>query len=239
MIVKLFMLGVNRPVAVTLFMVAATLFTAAGIPKLEIDTGLDSLIPASDPSRLIYQQVMGEFGSDNKTIIYVKDDNLWTPEKLSILEGLHLDIERIDNVTSVDSLFNLYTIHGEDGKIESIPVLSEVPATVDEALAAKVHALANPLYLGNYFSESGNVLAMIVSVMNVKEDQDFSRKIYQQLETLLSEERGNFDKLPHLSRLIAGFSRAIMYLQIYLQQTGFSKITHSSVPPILMVRKFI
>lgn len=195
MMLKLFMLGLKRPVAVTLFMVMATLFAAAGIPKLEIDTGLDSLIPASDPNRLIYQQVMGEFGSDNKTIIYIRDNNLWTPEKLSIIEGLHHDIERIDNVTSVDSLFNLHTIHGEDGKIESIPVLSEAPTTVEEALAAKARALANPLYIGNYFSDSGNVLAMIVSVVDKEEDSDFSRRIYQQMETLISEKRGNFDKL--------------------------------------------
>lgn len=195
MMLKLFMLGLKRPVAVTLFMVTATLFAAVGIPKLEIDTGLDSLIPASDPNRLIYQQVMGEFGSDNKTIIYIRDNNLWTPEKLSIIEGLHHDIERIDNVTSVDSLFNLHTIHGEDGKIESIPVLSEAPTTVEEALAAKARALANPLYIGNYFSDSGNVLAMIVSVVDKEEDSDFSRRIYQQMETLISEKRGNFDKL--------------------------------------------
>lgn len=195
MMLKLFMLGLKRPVAVTLFMVTATLFAAAGIPKLEIDTGLDSLIPASDPNRLIYQQVMGEFGSDNKTIIYIRDNNLWTPEKLSIIEGLHHDIERIDNVTSVDSLFNLHTIHGEDGKIESIPVLSEAPTTVEEALAAKARALANPLYIGNYFSDSGNVLAMIVSIVDKEEDSDFSRRIYQQMETLISEKRGNFDKL--------------------------------------------
>ena len=116
MMLKIFMLGLRYPAAVSLFMIAATLFAAAGMSKVEIDTGVDSLIPTSDPSRLIYQQVMGEFGSDNKTIIYIKDDNLWTPDKLSILEHLHRDLELINNVTSVDSLFNLHTIHGEDGK---------------------------------------------------------------------------------------------------------------------------
>ena len=241
MMVKIFMLGLKRPVAVTIFMVAATLFAAAGIPKLEIDTGLDSLIPSSDPSRLIYEQVMGEFGSDNKTIIYIKDDNLWTPEKLSILEGLHYDIERIDNVTSVDSLFNLHTIRGEDGKIESIPVLSEVPTTVEEALAAKVRALANPLYIGNYFSDSGNVLAMIVSVTDKEKDSDFSRRIYQQMETLISEKRGNFDKLiqvgpPRINaelkrrlfddfRLLGPLSAFILFISIlFFMRSGISAV---------------
>jgi len=195
MIMKMFLVGLNHRVAVTLFLVATTLLAATGLPKLEVDTGLDSLIPASDPSRLIYQQVMGEFGSDNKTIIYIKDDDLWTPEKLLILEGLHRKVERIKNVTRVDSLFNLHTIHGKDGKIESMPVLSEAPATVEEALAAKKRALANPLFIGNFFSDNGNVLAMIVSVINLEEDQDFSRKIHQQLEALLSENRGDFEKI--------------------------------------------
>ena len=71
MIMKLFLVGPNHRLAVTLFLLVATLFAAAGLPKLKIDTGVDSLIPASDPSRLIYQQVVGEFGSDNKTIIYI------------------------------------------------------------------------------------------------------------------------------------------------------------------------
>ena len=195
MIMKMFLVGLNHRAAVTLFLVATTLLAATGLPKLEVDTGLDSLIPASDPSRLIYQQVMGEFGSDNKTIIYIKDDDLWTPEKLLILEGLHRKVERIKNVTSVDSLFNLHTIHGKDGKIESMPVLSEAPATVEEALAAKKRALANPLFIGNFFSDNGNVLAMIVSVINLEEDQDFNRKIHQQLEALLSENRGDFEKI--------------------------------------------
>jgi len=175
MIMKMFLVGLNHRAAVTLFLVATTLLAATGLPKLEVDTGLDSLIPTSDPSRLIYQQVMGEFGSDNKTIIYIKDDDLWTPEKLLILEGLHRKVERIKNVTSVDSLFNLHTIHGKDGKIESMPVLSEAPATVEEALAAKKRALANPLFIGNFFSDNGNVLAMIVSVINLEEDHPLCR----------------------------------------------------------------
>ena len=195
MIMKLFLVGLKHRLAVTLFLIIATLLAAAGLPKLKIDTGVDSLIPASDPSRLIYQQVVGEFGSDNKTIIYIKDDDLWTPEKLSLLEKLHREIEHVENVISVDSLFNLHTIHGKDGKIESMPVLSEAPTTVEEALAAKRRALENPLYKDNFFSDDGNVMSIIVSVMNVEDGQDFNHKIYNQLETLISTQRDDFEKI--------------------------------------------
>jgi len=195
MIMKMFLVGLNHRAAVTLFLVATTLLAAIGLPKLDVDTGMDSLIPANDPRRLIYQTVIGEFGSDNKTIIYIKDDDLWTPEKLVILERLHGNIEHIENVVSVDSLFNLHTIHGKDGKIESLPVLSETPATVEEALAAKKRALANPLFIGNYFSDDGNVMAMIVSVMNIEDDRDFNHKIFAELESLISADRDKFESL--------------------------------------------
>jgi hypothetical protein len=160
-----------------------------------VDTGVDSLIPANDPARLVYQKVMGEFGTDNKTIIYIKDDNLWTLKKLGQLEQLHNEIERIDNVTRVDSLFNLHTIHGVDGKIDSRPLLRGAPKTEDEALQAKQSAMANPLYLGNFFSEDGNVTAMIVSVVDVEDNKDFSRNIYQALEDKISLYRADFDHM--------------------------------------------
>jgi predicted RND superfamily exporter protein len=252
MMQKILMLGLRYPVLVTIFMIVTTLFAAAGMSRVEIDTGMDSLIPASDPSRLIYQQVVGEFGSDNKTIIYIRDTNLWTPEKLSILEHLHRGVEQIENVDSIDSLFNLHTIHGEDGKVESVPVLSEVPTTLEEALDAKARALSNPLYIGNFFSESGNVLAMIVSVMDVENDQDFSREIYEQLETLISEHRDEFDKIiqvgpPRINaeltrrlfddfRLLGPLSAFILFISIlFFMRSGISAV----IPVITSVLSII
>ncbi len=245
MIIKMFLVGLNHRAAVTLFLVATTLLAAIGLPKLDVDTGMDSLIPANDPGRLIYQTVIGEFGSDNKTIIYIKDDDLWTPEKLAILERLHGNIEHIENVVSVDSLFNLHTIHGKDGKIESLPVLSEAPATVEEALAAKKRALANPLFIGNYFSDDGDVMAMIVSVMNIEDDRDFNRKIFTELESLISADRDKFESLiqvgpPRINtelenrlfddfKLLGPLSAFILFISILF----FMRSTLSAIIPVV------
>ena len=73
MIEQIYMLGYRHRAFVGLFLLLVTIFTAAGLQRLQIDTGIDSLIPADDPSRLVYQKVMREFGTDNKTIIYIKE----------------------------------------------------------------------------------------------------------------------------------------------------------------------
>jgi uncharacterized protein len=195
MIVQICMLGYKRRISVALFVLIATLFAGVGMQRLEVDTGINTLIPSDDPARLVYQRIMGEFGTDNKTIIYIKDNNLWTPDKLSRIEQLHHSVEKIDGVKRVDSIFTLHTIHGVNGKIISKPVLREPPETQQEALAAKERALNNPLYLGNFFSDDGNVTAMIVSVTNLEESNDFSRFIHQSLEERISIHRSAFDKI--------------------------------------------
>ena len=195
MIVQMCLLGYKHRVPVALLLMLVTLFSLVGMQRLQVDTGIDSLIPADDPARQIYQRIMGEFGTDNKTIIYIKDKNLWTPEKLTRIEQLHLAVEKIEGVTRVDSLFSLHTIHGVDGKIVSRPVLRSAPKTEDEALSAKESALANPLYVGNYFSDDGEVTAMIVSVADVEDKNDFSRTIYQALEDQIEVHRSEFNRL--------------------------------------------
>jgi predicted RND superfamily exporter protein len=187
------MLGYKHRLPVTIFILLVTLFALSGMQQLKIDTGIDTLIPADDPGRQIYQKVMGEFGTDNKTIIYIKDKNLWSTDKLARLEQLHLVIEKIKGVTRVDGLFSLHTVHGVDGKIISRPVLRSAPKTEEEALSAKQSALANPLYIGNFFSDDGNVTALMVSVVDSDDRNDFSRIIYQAFEDELELYQSDFE----------------------------------------------
>ncbi len=192
MIEQIYMLGYKRRALVALFVLLITLVVGTGTLRLQIDTSVDSLIPAGDPSRLVYEKVMGEFGTDNKTIIYISDPDLWTPEKLTKIEELHFEIEKIDGVSRVDSLFTLHTVQGEDGKIVSRPLLLAAPKTKSEALQAKKSALGNSLYQGNYFSDDGNVTAIIVSVNNVEDSNTFNRKIHLALEEKIQIHRGTF-----------------------------------------------
>lgn len=193
MIEQLYMLGYKRRVFVAFFIFVVTVVTGAGMQRLKVDTGVDSLIPASDPSRLVYQKVMGEFGTDNKTIIYIRDPELWTPEKLSAVEKLHLAIEKIAGVSRVDSLFTLHTVKGEGNKISSRPLLISSPKTKQEALDAKNSALASPLYQGNYFSSDGEVTALIVSAIDSEDSNNFSRKLHLALEEQIQLHRATFD----------------------------------------------
>lgn len=191
----MYLIGYKHRLLTTVFIAFVTAYALMGFKQLKIDTGIESLIPSDDPSRLVYQKVVGEFGTDNKTIIYIRDRDLWTVEKLGKIEKLQSAIERINSVTRVDSLYNLHTIEGIDGKLNSKPILREAPKTEQEALSAKRSALDNPLYLGNFFSDDGEVTALIVSVVDSEDKNDFNRQIYQSLEVEIEKYRSSFERM--------------------------------------------
>ncbi len=195
MITSLYLIGYRKRTPVLLFLLVITLLSLFGMQRLEIDTTLDSLIPDDAPARMVYQKVMGEFGTDNKTIIYIKDPALWTPEKLQLLERLQEQLQSIPGIAGVESLFSLHTVRGEAGKIVSQPVLREAPVTQEEADLARDNAMANPLYVGNYFSSKGDVTAMLVSIASNPEGEDNDAELNQYFEQSLEEYRNDFEKL--------------------------------------------
>ncbi|HSG90905.1 MAG TPA: MMPL family transporter [Pseudomonadales bacterium] len=195
MIARLFLLGARHPVGIGAALVLVTLLAAAGLPRLEIDTGFDSLIPSDDPARLVYQRIMGEFGSDNRTIIYVGDEDLWSPAKLAALDEMRLELSRLTDVQDVDSLFDLRVIQGEGGRVTSRPVIDALPQSLDAALQARERALENPLYLGNFFSADGAATAIIVSVFDTENRKGFSQDVYAGIEGVIEKHADDFEAL--------------------------------------------
>ena len=199
MIASMYLLGARHRVMVISIIALITVIASVGLTRLNIDTSFDSLIPSDDPARIVYQRVMGEFGSDNKTIIYIEDKALWTTEKLSALESLHTQLKGIEHVSRVDSLFNLRTIRGQttggETTVKAEAVMDRVPQTPTAVLAAKRRALSNPLYVGNLFSENGRVTAMILTVEESGEEDDFNEQIYADIKTSLDARNNDFSRL--------------------------------------------
>ena len=199
MMASLYLLGARYRSIVVVLIGLITLVASFGLSRLQIDTSFDSLIPDDDPSRPVYQRVMGEFGSDNKTILYVEDENLWSTEKLTALEILQTRLKRIEHITRVDSLFSLRSIRGHtvDGKtsVKAEAVLERVPQSQEEVDAAKQRALGNPLYVGNLFSENGRVTAIILTVEDNEDKEDFEDAVYADIEASIEAHKGDFEQL--------------------------------------------
>ncbi|MFH1487458.1 MAG: MMPL family transporter [Pseudomonadota bacterium] len=191
---RFFMLGANHRLITLLFLVLVTYGASLGLPRLRVDTGFKSMVSLTDPNRTVYELVAREFGSDNRTIVYVRDRDLWSPEKLAALEKLHYALEGLGFVERVEDVFNLRSIRGVGGKIDSRVLMAEAPKDQAGADQARAAALYNPLIVGNFISKDGTVTALLVSVREESGDH-FDQRVNQSLERVLKPAKGVFQEV--------------------------------------------
>jgi uncharacterized protein len=195
MMTRFLMLGVNHRLVTFLFLAAVTYIATLGLPGLRVDTGFESMISETDPQKPIYEKIAGEFGSDNRTIIYVRDSRLWSVEKLAGLEKLHYALEGLDFVESVEDLFTMRSIRGTEGAIESRMLLPEAPKEQSFIDKAREDALYNPLVVGNFISKDGLATALVVSVKTNRGDADFDHRVNTAIERSLDPARRIFEEV--------------------------------------------
>ena len=192
---KSFMLGANHRIATLCFIGIITYMAALGLPKLTIDTSFNDLIPASSPDRHIYNKIAKEFGSDNRTIIYVKDESLWSPDKLAALEKLHYDVLKLNFVDDVQDLFTLRNLRGRQGEITSRLFLPDAPKDQASTDIAKKDALYNPLLAKNFISSDGNATALVVIIKESNNAPNFDLEANNALNEIVAQYESSFDEL--------------------------------------------
>ena len=212
MLQKLLLVGVERRFAAVLCLLVITALAAFGVPKVRIDTGFDRLISEKHADRQTYLRVTREFGSDNRTFIYVRDAALWTPEKLAALERLHRSLVTMPVVERIDDLYTQRSLRSIDGSVAAGPLLTGVPADAEAAASARRNALADPLALGNLVSADGNAVALTVSLRE-REGTDADRIAYYAIEQALAPARGAFDEVFQVGppRISVELERSLMH----------------------------
>lgn len=191
---RYFSLGVNHPLPSLIFVLLASLGAAFGLPKLTVDTGFERLIPRDDMDRQAYLRVSREFGSDHRSFIYVRDPQLWTPEKLAALERLHHDLRALPFVERLDDLFTHRTTRSIGGRLQAQPLLVEAPASAQAAQQARAEALQDPVAVRNLVSAGGNAVAIAVSIRET-DGKSSDSVVHEALERVLEPARKQFEEL--------------------------------------------
>ncbi|MDY7037429.1 MAG: MMPL family transporter, partial [Thermodesulfobacteriota bacterium] len=239
MFFRFLMFGVNHRLVSFSFLVLVTCVSGLGLPRLRVDTGFNSLIPDNDPNVPIYSRIAREFGSDNRTIVYVRDTYLWSPSKLAALEKLHYVLEGLEFVERVDDLFTLRGIRGSAGKIDSRIILAEAPSDQTTIDQARADALYNPLIVENFISRDGFVTALVVTVREDYHDKKSDYQINELLERVLTPARSVFQEIfqvgpPRINaelravlfddlRLLGPFSAFVLIMAIlFFLRSGFA-----------------
>lgn len=192
---RLLMLGLTHRIPVLLVLILMTFLAGSGLSRLSIDTSIDSMIADGDPNRLMYEAVTEEFGSDNQTLIFVRDKDLWTHDKLTQLRELHMHLATLDAVQGVDDVFTLRSLRGDGDSIRSQVFVDHVPDSQVDIERLRKDVLYNPLIRGNLVGEDGQSLAMMVVLRSEAVKQLGNEHIHQQLQLAIDAVAPHFERI--------------------------------------------
>jgi predicted RND superfamily exporter protein len=185
----------SHPLVVMMVLMTISILAITQLGKVWIDTSAKSMMMAKDPAIPFYHDTLEKFGSDNVTAIYVQDPELFTPEKLAILDRLVLDLEKINGVTKTESLFTVNNFKYDNFVLYTGPLMDKVPVTINEAVNVKRDALLNPILKKNLISRDGTATAINIYTGKKSEEYYVSYSIAQSLEKTIAPYRQNFETL--------------------------------------------
>lgn len=147
----------------TLFITASALFF---IPRIRLDNSVEVFCDKKSPNYTRFQEWKSQFGNDQFIIIAFSDKDIFTQGNLSLIYRLTERLENLKYVEEVTSLATVNDIIGSESDFIVEPLMSEVPASREEARALKKQALANPIYLKDIISNDGRTASILVELEN-------------------------------------------------------------------------
>ncbi|MCG6893353.1 MAG: MMPL family transporter [Desulfobacteraceae bacterium] len=192
---RLFMLGIHHRWSTLVLLAVVTAVSAAGLPRIRVDTGFRSLIPDEAPGRAVYERIVREFGSDQKTLVYVRDDRLWTLDRLAALRKLHTALENLPFVERVESLFTLRSVKGTEDSVTVQTLLPESFTDPSEIDRIREEALSHPLAVGNFLSRNGTSTALVLTLKETSFGDVNSGDTNRMLEQALDPARSVFEEV--------------------------------------------
>jgi hydrophobe/amphiphile efflux-3 (HAE3) family protein len=192
-------LVVGRPRGVLAVLLALSLLAAAALVqlrplglRLQLDPSTESLLPAHDPARPVYEQAIREFGDDEIFAIAMEtEDGVFTQANLTTLKGVHEAIARLPGVRRVQSLADVVTFHydAEADWIDVGRLFDEVPADAAALAALRARALTDPLLRRTVISEDGRTAGISVRFVKMTDRQFIDSGLDQRIARLLADAR--------------------------------------------------
>jgi hypothetical protein len=183
----------KNPWVVIVLMTLLSVIAIRGVFSLRIDTSTEGMILSGSPEHQYYKKSTEKFGTDNITIVYVRDEDLFTPEKIAALEDLAYSLEEVEGVVRMESLFTVTDFRNVDGFLEANPLIDWLPETGEEALEIKQNTLSNPLLIGNLVTKDGKGAAINLYVDENEADSDFNIRFSRAVDEIIAEKGEPFD----------------------------------------------
>ncbi len=165
----------KHPFAVILFALAMVAFPISQVPKITMDTSTEGFMHPDDPMLINYNKFKEQFGRDERIMIAVESDKIFTLPFLEKLKKLHKELE--DNLPYLDevtSLVNVRNTRGEGDQLIVEDLLEKFPKTQKDVDKIKDIVMHNEFYRNLLISEDGKMTGLVIETQAFVSDDNKS-----------------------------------------------------------------
>ncbi len=199
----LFDFSTGRPLAVYGLVLALTVVMGLAIPRIQIDTDPENMLPASQADRVLHNDVKARFDLHDAIVVGAvnADDpaGIYNVASLGALHRLTDGILAIDGVIRQD-VMSLSTVDNIDqegaGTVRFEWMMKTPPATADEAAAIRSRVERLPFLADTLVSGDGKAAAVYVPIESKDESYRISREIQALIDGLDSNDDYHITGLP-------------------------------------------
>lgn len=192
---KILLWSQSHPWIVITIIALATILSLYSARNLRVDASTEGMMIQGDPAQDYYHETLKKFGTDNITVIFIEDKDLFTPEKLKIIDELVFKFEELHGVSKVESLYSVTNFKGVEGGLETNPLMDWPPETQDEAAQIKADALRSPILRDSLISKNGTATAINLFVEGDTSDPEFNVKFSRKVDEIIKPFEEQFDSI--------------------------------------------
>jgi len=123
---------------------------------MKMDTSTEGYMHQDDPVLTNYNKFKKQFGHDERIILAIDNDNIFSIEFLRKLKKIHKELEsKVSYIEDIISLYNVRNTRGEGDKLFTNDLLKEFPKTEEDALKIKEYAMNSEFYRDLLISQNG------------------------------------------------------------------------------------
>ena len=153
----------DNPFKVLLVLVLMLAFPISHAPQIKMDTSTEGFMHDDDPVLLTYNSFRDQFGRDERIVLAIENDNIFSIDFLTKLKGLHKELEtNVPYVEDVTSLYNVRNTRGEGDKLITDELLEPFPTTQKELDDIKKRAMKSHFYKDLLLSQDAKMTTIII-----------------------------------------------------------------------------
>ena len=153
----------DNPIKVIVVVFALLAFPLSHVPQIKMDTSTEGFMHDDDPVLLEYNAFRAQFGRDERVIVAIKSDNIFTLKFLNTLKEMHEELENnVPYLDDITSLYNVRNTRGEGDTLITDDLLEYFPKTEEEVAVIKQQAMASHFYKDLFISQDGKMTTIVI-----------------------------------------------------------------------------